>query len=200
MAFGQAAAALDKVPADTVELRRDIAFSQIRSRGAGGAWMSVLMELSPNFNPDPNAKSREFLENVEIILHLGFDAPPGKDGTRQFYFYQARSKIGIIKAREAFVMGFFLPGHIVERDDLPREPQYWAVEIFVNGVAQEPSAKLAARAFRSNPDSLKNFVSKSSTESRPNDGLLMPQYLAPVSIVSSAGVDTTIPFIRLEGN
>ena len=201
MAIGQQAAApLDKIPAETIDLRREISFGQIRSRGSGGTWMSVSMEIMPNYNPDPNAKNREFLENVEFIVHLAFNGKPGEDGQAKFDFYRATSKIAILKAREALVLNFFLPGHIVERDKLPREPAYWAVEILVNDVAQEHSRNLASRAFRSNPDSLKNFISKSASESRQNDGLLMPQYLAPLAITNSANVDTSIPFLRKEGN
>lgn len=201
MAIGQQdAAPLDKIPAETIDLRRDISFGQVRSRGAGGTWMSVSMEVMPNFNPDPNAKSREFLENVEFIVHIAFTGKPGPDGQPKFEFYRASSTVTILKARESLILNYFLPGHIVERDRLPREPAYWAVEILVNGVQQEHSSKLSSRAFRSNPDSLKNFITKSASESRQNDGLLMPQYLAPPSITSSANVDTSIPFLRKEGN
>jgi hypothetical protein len=193
---GQQAAALDKFPADTVALRRDIAFGQIRTRGAGGDWMSVTMELLPNLNPDPNAKSREFLENVEIILHMAFKAETGENGEPKFEFYQSRSTIVIMKARQPVITAFFLPGHIVERDKLPREPDYWAVEINVNNVPQEPSKSLVHRYYKSNLEQLPNFLQKSATDSRANDGLLMPQYLAPAEIAVQARVDTTIPFLR----
>lgn len=195
-AHSQQAAALDKMPADTIALRRDIAFSQIRTRGAGGDWMSVTLELLPNLNPDPTAKSREFLENVEIILHMAFEAPPGPDGAPKFEFYQSRCTISIMKARQPVIMAFFMPGHIVERDKLPREPKFWAVEFNVNNVPQEPSKSTVSRYYKSNLEQLPSFLQKSATDSRANDGLLMPQYIAPADIAVQARVDTTIPFLR----
>jgi len=197
----QPAAPLQKMPADTVALRRDISFSQTRSRGAGGDWMAVMMEMLPNLNPDPSARSREFLENVDIILHMAYiqDGKKGTKGEPLFDFYQSRCRIGIMKAREPVVLAFFLPGHIIERDNLPREPEYWAVEILVNDVPQEPSKSLVSRFYKKQLEFLPSFLTKSTQESRVNEGLLVPQYLAPAGITAAARVDTTIPFIREEG-
>jgi len=47
---------------------------------------------------------------------------------------------------------------------------------------------------------LPSFLGKVAQEGRPNEGLLMPEYLAPRGIAGQVrSLDTTIPFIREEG-
>lgn len=200
---GAAGAQLDKLPAGTITLGRDLSFDQIRSRGAGGGtWMLASMELVPNANPIPQARNKEFLEDVELNLSLAYERAPGPDGKPGFDFYSSRVRIAILKARERVPLHFFIPGYIVERDRLPREPKYWAVEISVSGIPQEASANTVSRDYKT-PQMLKflpTFLGKVAQDGRPNDGLLMPQYLAPRGIaVTVRTLDTTIPFIREEG-
>ncbi len=192
---------LKNIPADTITLRRDVNFDQLLARGAGGGkWMDASMEFVPSQNPIPEARDPNFFENVEILLHLAFKGPPAPAGQPpQFDFYSSKVKIAILKAREPMVLHFFIPGYIVERDRLPREPEYWAIEILVDGIAQEPSAKIVSRFYKEQLKFLPTFLTKATQESRKNDGLLMPQFLAPFGIVGQARADTTIPFIREEG-
>ena len=196
-------AQLNQIPAGTISLSRDLVFDQIRSRGAGGGtWMMAAMELVPNANPIPQARNKEFLEDVELTLSLAYDRGAGADGKPQFDFYSSRVRIAIIKARERLPLHFFIPGYIVERDRLPREPKYWAVEISIGGIPQEASANTVSREYKT-PQMLKflpSFLGKVAQEGRPNEGLLMPEYLAPRGIAGQVrSLDTTIPFIREEG-
>ena len=196
-------AQLNNVPAGTIALGRDVSFDQIPSRGAGGGtWMLASMELVPNANPLPQARNKDYLDDVELTLSLAFERPAGADGKPQFDFYSSRVRIAILKARKRVPLHFFIPGYIVERDRLPREPKYWALEISVSGVPQEASANTVSREYKT-PQMLKflpSFLGKVAQEGRPNEGLLMPQYLAPRGIAGTVRtLDTTIPFIREEG-
>jgi len=203
-AVGAAAAQpLDKIPAETIALGRDVVFDTIRSRGAGGGtWMTASMELVPNQNPDPKARNPEFLEEVELSLHLGYEMAPDATGKKAFDFYSSKVRIAILKARERVPLSFFLPGYVVERDRLPREPKYWAVEITISGIPQEASPNLVCRDYKT-PQMLKflpSFLGKVAQEGRRTEGILMPQYLAPRGISGQVRtLDTTIPFIREEG-
>ena len=189
-------------PAGTITLSRDVIFDQIRSRGAGGGiWMSASMELVPNLNPDPKARNKEYLDDVELSLHLAYEMPPAA-GQKLFDFYSSTVRIAILKARERVPLTFFLPGYIVERDRLPREPKYWAVEISIGGIPQEASANTVSREYKT-PEMLKflpTFLGKVAQEGRRTEGLLMPQFLAPNGIAGQVRtLDNTIPFIREEG-
>ena len=72
----------------------------------------------------------------------------------------------------------------------------------MSGIPQEASANTVSRDYKT-PQMLKflpTFLGKVAQDGRPNDGLLMPQYLAPRGIaVTVRTLDTTIPFIREEG-
>ena len=200
---GAPAKPLAQIPAGTITLSRDVIFDQIRSRGAGGGiWMSASMELVPNLNPDPKARNKEYLDDVELSLHLAYEMPPVAGQKTQFDFYSSTVRIAILKARERVPLAFFLPGYIVERDRLPREPKYWAVEISIGGIPQEASANTVSREYKT-PEMLKflpTFLGKVAQEGRRTEGLLMPQYLAPRGISGQVRtLDTTIPFIREEG-
>jgi hypothetical protein len=203
-AVGAAAAQpLDKIPAETIALGRDVVFDTIRSRGAGGGvWTTASMELVPNQNPDPKARNPDFLEEVELSLHLAYEMAPDATGKKAFDFYSSKVRIAILKARERVPLSFFLPGYVVERDRLPREPKYWAVEITISGIPQEASPNLVCRDYKT-PQMLKflpSFLGKVAQEGRRTEGILMPQYLAPRGISGQVRtLDTTIPFIREEG-
>ncbi|MBT4225888.1 MAG: hypothetical protein HOD72_15660 [Opitutae bacterium] len=194
---------LDKLPAGTIAISRDVTFDIIRSRGAGGGtWSTAFMELVPNQNPDPKARNPEFLEEVELSLHLAYEMAPDATGKKAYDFYSSKVRIAILKARERVPLSFFLPGYIVERDRLPREPKYWAVEISISGIPQETSPNLVCRDYKT-PQMLKflpSFLGKVAQEGRRTEGLLMPQYLTPRGISGQVRtLDLTIPFIREEG-
>jgi hypothetical protein len=88
---------------------------------------------------------------------------------------------------------FYLPGLIVERDQLSTNPEFYYVEISVNGVLQPPQRAAMSSSITS-LDILQSFISRADSEGVVNDHVLMPIYL--VSGIDFGRVDDLPIFLR----
>ena len=71
---------------------------------------------------------------------------------------------------------FYLPGLVVERDQLKTDPDFYYVEVSVNDNAQKPQ-KTAMSSNIPNLEILNSFISKAESEGMDNEHVLMPYYL-----------------------
>lgn len=153
-------------------------------------WIQMEIELSCNGNPSPEARNARFVENIKVKVYLAYvrDAK-----AREYDYYTAEVEIVIMEQGDDNNVYFYLPGLIVERDQLATDPDFYFVEVSVNGEEQEPQ-KSAMSSNIPNMDILNSFISNADSGSVENEHMLMPIYL--VSGIDIGRVSDLPVFLR----
>lgn len=146
------------------------------ARFTGDVWLEADLEL--DVKPGGKQVSGEYVDRVRVTLTMGCDATDTK-GAKRLDFYRSSAELVTLEGGKANVR-FYLPPEVVKRDKLRTPIDYYAVELEAGGVAQAPVKNSSSSKFTS-ADSVKNFLTKATSEAGANDGLLMPQYLTPFS-------------------
>lgn len=136
-------------------------------------WIQMEIELSCNGNPDPDARNSRFVEKIGVKAYLAYERDAS---AREFDYYIGEVEIAIMEQREDNNVYFYLPGLIAERDRLRKDPDFYYVEVTVNGEAQKPQSNAMSRNI-ANLEILNSFVSRADSEGSVNEHMLMPIYL-----------------------
>lgn len=165
---------------------------QVRFNSLRDDWIQVEIELSCLGNPSPEARNPRFVEKIKVKVYLAWERDAKE---RLFDYYTSEVEIVIMEQGDDRNVYFYLPGLIVERDRLKKEPDYYYVEVSVNDEMQPPSGGSAAMSRNiSNLEILNSFTAKANSESLQNDHLLMPIYL--VSGIDLGRVSNLPVFLR----
>lgn len=153
-------------------------------------WIQMEVELSCMGNLSPEARHSRYVEKINVKVYLAYvrDAK-----AREYDYYTAELDIIIMEQGDDNNVYFYLPGLIVERDQLSTDPDFYYVEVSVDGEAQQPQ-KTAMSSNIPNLDILKSFTSKADSGSVENEHLLMPIYL--VSGINLGRVSNLPAFLR----
>jgi hypothetical protein len=157
-------------------------------------WVQMEIELQCEGNLLPEARDPDYVERIGVTAFLAYeiDAAAG-----EFDFYRAEVEIVAMEKGDSANVYFFLPGVIVERDQLPDEPYFYFVEIAIGGRALPLDEDGMGRRFRGNEAAIESLRSKAAAEGSENEFLLMPPYLAPVGAIG-ARMDDLPVFLRRE--
>lgn len=136
-------------------------------------WVQVEIELSCNGNPSPDAKNPRFVENIKVKVYLAYLRD---EATRKYDYYTAEVEIVIMEQGDDNNVYFYLPGPIVERDQLKTDPDFYYAEVSVNGERLPPQQTAMSRSIKS-LQILESFVSNADSGSVENEHMLMPIYL-----------------------
>ena len=153
-------------------------------------WIQMEIELSCHGNDADDARDRNYVENIKVKAYLAYTRDAS---SREFDYYTSQAEIIIMKKGDDNNVYFYLPGLIVERDQLRTKPDFFYVEVFVNDEAQAPQQAAMSNNIP-NLDILNSFVSKADAEGSENEHLLMPIYL--VSGVDLGRVSQLPAFLR----
>ena len=147
-------------------------------------WMQMEIELFCNGNMSPDARDPDFVEKITIKPLIAYSM-----GGREFQFYSASVEVMIMEVRDKSSVYFYMPGLVVERDELAARPEYYYIEVSVGGVIQDPGdAGEALSSSIRDLDMLKKMQSRAEAQSQliTNEGLLLPAYYAPEEYTSGA--------------
>ena len=148
-----------------------IDFNSLRSD-----WIQMEVELACEGNFSPEARDPDYLENVKVKVYLAY-LPNGAQAP-DYDYYTSELEIAIMERQEDYNVYFYLPGLIAERDGLRDEPEFFYVEVIVDGEAQSPKGGSKAISDSiANLKILQSFLSKAESEGQVNEHLLMPIYL-----------------------
>lgn len=150
------------------------------ARFNGENWFEAEVEV--NVKPGGRAISGQFVDRVRATLNLALEALDDK-GAKRLTFYRSSVEAISLEGGAKSVFRFYLPPEIVRRDKLRPDVKYYVVELEVGGQPQPPARGSASTDFTS-PDSIRNFLSKASSESGQNEGVLTPQHLSPFALDS----------------
>ena len=171
LTFGHALSAQSAEQPQSVTVE-GVDFNSLRSD-----WIQMEVELACEGNFSPEARSEDYLENVEVKVYIAY-LPAGAQAP-DYDYYTSELEIVIMERRENYNVYFYLPGLIAERDGLRRgDPEFYYVEIIVDGEAQQPKGGSKAISDSiANLQILQSFLSKAESEGQVNEHLLMPIYL-----------------------
>jgi len=154
---------------DAIQVDR-VKFNSLRDN-----WIQMEVELTCKWNPSPEARDPRFLENIKVKVYLAWERDAK---ARLFDYYTSEVEIIIMELNDKNNIYFYLPGLIVERDRLRTDPDFYYVEVSIDGQVQEPSSQSVAMSRNiPNPDVLKAFTSNANSESLKNEHFLIPVYL-----------------------
>lgn len=136
-------------------------------------WIQMEIELSCDGNPAEDARNDRFVEKIGVKAYIAYERDASN---REYDYYTSEVEIVIMEQGDANNVYFYLPGGIVERDRLKKDPDFFYVEVTVNGETQEPQKK-AMSSNIPNLEILNSFTSRAESEAGVNDDLLMPIYL-----------------------
>lgn len=162
-----------------------------------GAYKDYLVEVEVEAqeNPNPEAPNKNFLDDVTVSLLIGYPHP-SKDG--EFIFHKSAVTIATLEIKKSRKIGFWLPYDIARRDNVSKEPDYWYIDLEVDGqqvkITQNNVGNRASSNLRK-PEAISSMQNKSSEAS---EGILLPGYLSGNGY-RERGEDRPA-FIRIEEN
>ncbi len=155
-------------------------------------WIQMEIKLSCEGNPKPDARHRNYVEKIKLKAYIAFERDAK---TRSYDYYTSEIEILIMEKGDDNNVYFFLPGLIVERDQLQTTPDFYYVEVSVDGEVQKPQ-KAAMSSSIPNLDILNSFTSKANSEGAVHEHMLMPIYLVAGSGVDVGRVSDLPAFLR----
>lgn len=137
-------------------------------------WIQMEIELACGDNRLPDARDSRFVEEIKVKAYLAYKTKHSQG----FDYYTSEVEIVIMEKGEDYNVYFYLPGLIVERDQIqPQEPEYYYVEVSVKGSLQAP--RKGSKAFSPNIPNLEALTTFTSQAGEKNQHLLMPVYFVP---------------------
>lgn len=113
---------------------KDVKFAQAKFSGPN-AWNRVEIVVDPKANPDPKAPNRRWLDKVKVTLTIGYKGEKSKSG-EDWNYYRASATILTLEVNSPRSVFFYLPGDVVKRDMLRKDPDVYYVELEAAGATQ----------------------------------------------------------------
>jgi hypothetical protein len=185
--LGQVAPA-NPAAADRAVVVKDVKFAQTKLNGmATNSWNRVEVVVDPKSNPDPKSLNKRWVDKVKVTTTLVFKIA-GKPA-EEWNYYRATATVLTLEVNSPRSVFFYLPGDVVKRDNLRKDPDHFFVELEVAGTQQALFDQRGALVAEQRNALSKSLVSKADFEgakgfadrgSMTNAGILRPQYLVDV--------------------
>ena len=133
----------------------DIRVDRVDFNSLRDDWIQMEIELSEG-NSAEEARDKDYVEKIKVKAYLGYTRDAS---ARLFDYYTSEIEILIMGKGDDNNVYFYLPGLIVERDQLKTNPDFYYVE--VSKWAGTKAAKAGMSSNIPNLDIL-NFISKRS--------------------------------------
>lgn len=163
---------------------KDVKFSQGKFSGPN-AWNRVEVVVDPRANPDPKATNKRWIDKVKVTVTIGFKGEKSKTA-EDWNYYRSSATILTLEQNQPRSVFFYLPGDVVKRDQLRKDPDVYYVDVEVGGTAQaifdarglllpdQKSAVSKELLKKADYDGCKGFADRGVLNSA---GILRPQYL-----------------------
>ena len=147
----------------------------------------------PSLYNKPESHNPRYVDAIEMTLILSYKAP---NAAKDFDYYRSTVAMPTLKRGPIHKIYFYLPGSIVKRDRLPREPDMYLVQISVNGLKLPGRPEHGKSGFFKKYGSIgiNRYLAAAHSQALKNDGILLPQYHAPLRFTSN--LRETPSFIR----
>ena len=153
--------------------------------------MSVTLDVQ---SPGPQFPSvnEEFVDNTAVKAALVYEL-----GNGNYRAFESSIEIITMKAREDYIVYFFFPEEVRERDDLPNRPFAWLVELTIGGKEIAVGEANVSRNI-SNATAVARMRELVTATSGSTSGQLLALDEVPYWVLAASDVDIRkIPPIRL---
>jgi len=202
VAFAQNAPAAQGAKSDkSAVVVRDVKFAQTKLGGQLNAWNRMQVELMAGDNPDPKALNKKWVDKVKVTVTQVYKTASKKP--EDWNYYRASATVLTIEANQPRSVLFYLPGDIVKRDVLHKEPDYYFVQVEVAGnetpIFDPKGTLIAAQARAVHKDIATKAAFDAAKDAADRGvvntpGILRPQYL--ISYQDNPVVPASPEFIR----
>lgn len=158
---------------------QDVVLDRVSFNSLPRDWVEIEIQITCQGNSSPEASNEDFLENIKVRPYLAY---PKGSSSGEFVYFTAEVEILIMEKSDSNNIYFYLPGLLMERDNL-KFPEYYYIEIEVNGEPLPPENEAYDGI---SPTSIPNFKSKVESGSVSTKHALMPVYLAPLEYQNRA--------------
>lgn len=158
---------------DETILVKDVKFSR-----ATDDWIVAMIKLDAIENHKEDARDKDYIENIKVTLTVAYEPNYSGAPKGQYDFYRSDLEIIAMKAAAPKHVYFALPGIIVKRDRLDKDPFAWMVELEVDGEKIEATKDHISDKLKKG-GAAQSFITKANTSVSENENLLVPSYLAP---------------------
>lgn len=201
-AGGEGVAPLGKNPV----LVRDVKFMQTKIGGQENPWNRMQVELQASFNPETKAPAdgakkllnKQWVDKVKVTVTQIYK-PTGAKDMADFSYYRASATILTLEVLKPRSVMFYLPGDIVKRDRLRKEPDAYYVQVEVNGTEAQmfddkgqlvPDQAVALHKSIQKKEFFSNAKDMADRSASANAGMLRPPYMLlsydPLQVVPPA--------------
>jgi hypothetical protein len=158
----------------------------IKFKNLQNDWVQMEVKIRANANTAPDARNKRFVDNIKVMGYFGYVRDRE---AKTFDFYKAEVEIISIEQGKTENVYFYMPGVVVKRDRLDKQPPYYFVALEVNGQVL-PIDNRAYSKNTLNDDTIRSMKTKADAESAINDFILKPSYDAPLAYANGANPDT----------
>ena len=147
----------------------------------------------PSLYNKTKSHNPRYVDAIELTLILSYESPNAAKGSD---YYRSTVAMPTLKRGPVHKIYFYLPGSIVKRDRLPREPDMYLVQISVNGLRLPTRPEHGKFGFCKKYGSIgiNHYLTDAHSQAPKNDGVLLPQYHAPLRFTTN--LHESPPFIR----
>jgi len=202
VAFAQNSATAPAAKAEkSTVIVRDVKFAQTKLGGQMNPWNRMQVELMAGDNPDPKALNKKWVDKVKVTVTQVYKTSSKKP--EDWNYYRASATVLTIEANQPRSVLFYLPGDIVKRDVLHKEPDYYFVQVEVAGnetpIFDAKGTLIAAQARAVHKDIATKVAFDAAKDAADRGvvntpGILRPQYL--ISYQDNPVVPASPEFIR----
>lgn len=164
-------------------------------------WVVAAIDIEAGQNPNPDAPNPRYVDDilVELTIAIPIDrSNPAYDANQPFWFYHSAARIITIETGKEKTVHFFLPGPIVERDNLKETPEYWFVNISVAGEELEPSMNDQVPSKLRDEATFKAFRDMADGAIGDTEGIMLPFYQAPGFAIPRVDPEDIPAYYRLD--
>lgn len=154
----------------------------IKFKNLDDDWVEMEVKIKAFKNTASDAKNERFVDNIKV---LGYFAYVRDRKARTFDFYKAEVEVISIEQGKTENVYFYMPGVVVKRDRLPKEPPYYFVALEINGQVL-PIDNRAYSKSTLNDETIRSMKTKADAESEPNNYILKPSYNAPLAKIGAS--------------
>jgi len=164
---------------------KDVKFAQAKFNGPY-AWNRIEVVVDPRgLNPDAKAPNKRWIDKVKVTLTIGYKGEKSKTA-EDWNYYRASATILTLEQNNIRSVFFYLPGDVVKRDMLRKDPDVYYVDLEVAGttqtvfdargllVAEQKAAVSKELTKKADYDGCKGFADRGVLNTT---GILRPQYL-----------------------
>ena len=136
-------------------------------------WIQLEVKLACRGKVAEGAKNPNFVERIKVKPYIAWKTDSAKN---EFSYYSSEVEVVIMEKGDDNNVYFYLPGLIVERDQLTDTPDFYYIEVSVNDEVIKPQRPAFSSSI-TNAKILESFIKNAESNGSVNEFILTPLHL-----------------------